>query len=459
MKVPKSRTRRKGLLIGIAIIAFIIAVAINAYKMARRAPLRRPADVQLVITGHLQGRFELCGCPGKKAGSLPRRAWVLRQFKSQAKKGTNVLLIDTGDFVSDRQSVDVTMRAFKSLNYDLISLAPNDYAHIDEILKYARELNLTLLARADELHGDASKLTQPTRIIKCGQYTFAFITTGNPPESSNVHALKRKWSEVWADVKRMRTRADGVFVINYWNLNVLTKLLKESKATEYVDLVISNNHPNPERPPAFGSVTMLVGMPFVFVSTSLVPMPKVLLWIAKGTVQEVRTEPVHVLSNGPQDGVIKRMVEAYYKERQKRLEREWGIVITKVKKSGYIAPQECAKCHEFQYRQWRTTKHARALLTLRERHRIDPECLRCHSEEYRQIGHVSKITEGRGVECASCHTEFTDPAKARKHGQLPSQRPSTKMVKSPQVCVKCHTEEHSPDFLMMLNDYLNKVKH
>lgn len=453
------RARRKGLLIGIAIIAFIIGVAINAYKIAERAPLERSADVQIVITGHLQGRFEVCGCPGKKAGSLPRRAWVLRQFKSQASKGANVLLVDTGDFVSDRQSVDVAMRTFKSLNYDLISLAPNDYAHIDEILRYARELNLTLLARSNKLRSDARQLTQPTRILKCGRYAFAFVTTGNPPKSSTAHALKRKWSEVWTDIKRVHGHTNGVFLINYWDLSVLMKLLKESNAVEYVNLVISNNHPNPTRLPTFGNVPMLAGVPSLFISTSLVPMPKVLLWIARGNVRQVRTEPVHVLPNGPQDAVIKRMVEAYYQDRQERLKREWSIVVTQVKKAGYIPPERCAKCHELQYRQWSTTKHARALLTLREKHRIDPECLQCHSQEYRQIGYVTKIAKGRGVECVSCHIELADPAKARKHGQLPSQRPSVKVVKSPDVCIKCHTKEHSPEFLKMLADYLGKVRH
>jgi hypothetical protein len=104
----------------------------------------------------------------------------------------------------------------------------------------------------------------------------------------------------------------------------------------------------------------------------------------------------------------------------------------------FVGAAACGKCHERELRIWRTTAHARALETLRERLKeYDRTCLPCHVTAW-QDGFVDaeSTPELGGVQCEACH----GPGRAHaEHGAPPPAPPES-------GCRSCHTPERSPSF-------------
>jgi hypothetical protein len=156
----------------------------------------------------------------------------------------------------------------------------------------------------------------------------------------------------------------------------------------------------------------------------------VMLW-ANGKQPAPKLEAMALSSHGQSpDPKVKEIVDAYYTMRQKKLQREMQRLLAVAQKRDYVTPEFCGSCHRAQYDQWLTTRHAQAIMTLKERNRMDKQCLTC--------------------------TELADPMMARMHGQRPGERPTTKNV-TEQICVRCHDRENSPKF--DYRTYLPKVTH
>ena len=112
--------------------------------------------------------------------------------------------------------------------------------------------------------------------------------------------------------------------------------------------------------------------------------------------------------------------------------------------NGYISPEECRSCHADEYEQWSQTPHAGAFRTLLRRNRhFYPDCVICHTtgfgyETGYQIGD-ERSEKLRGVGCESCH------GPGKRHVFNPTKENIRGEVKS-EVCIRCHTPEHSPGF-------------
>jgi hypothetical protein len=120
----------------------------------------------------------------------------------------------------------------------------------------------------------------------------------------------------------------------------------------------------------------------------------------------------------------------------------------------YAGPKACADCHETEWEQWRQTRHARALESLRARgHAGDPECLQCHTTGYgRQggFGSPGAPEEALGaVGCEVCHGPRAEHAatwKARK--EEGRDLPEAEAIPSPYAmhCILCHDTARDPGF-------------
>lgn len=452
------RFRSTHLLFVALILVIIIGIIINAVVIniteRNRAILSRPPDIQILVTGKMHGRFELCGCPGERAMSLPERASAIRRLTLNEDFRKKLLLVESGDFTSDKQSISVAMAAFKILGYDLVATAPSDHIYINEVLSHAGKLGLRLLTRDVNAGKGLSDLCKPLWVLDCSHFKVGFVTTGKQPVSDD--ALRYKWDEVMRDVEAASSDADVVILINYWDWEKLEHMMNMNKAKEQIALFVSHSSPQLQRR---YELKMHFGVPTIFLSDTLLPMPLVRIWMHEGKVRRVDSFDYTVPPLNVPDEQIQKLVNDYYRERQNRLKALWPVLVRRAKEKAYVLPSECAKCHEAENRQWLKTKHATAVLTLKERHRLEPNCLKCHSEEFIQTKRLTRTGKGSGVECVSCHVELKDPVKVKEHGQMPSEKARLQRIDPLKVCTPCHNKEHSPNFESMMQDYLNKVKH
>ena len=120
--------------------------------------------------------------------------------------------------------------------------------------------------------------------------------------------------------------------------------------------------------------------------------------------------------------------------------------------TSYLGAAKCAECHRLFEESWKKTRHARAFSSLKQAGKsADPECIVCHTVGFGEQGgfySIETTPELANVQCEECHgldrehiDDFSRPMK-----------PVTKAV-----CLKCHTEDNSPDFDYPV--YLKKIKH
>jgi hypothetical protein len=117
----------------------------------------------------------------------------------------------------------------------------------------------------------------------------------------------------------------------------------------------------------------------------------------------------------------------------------------------YTGVAECVACHQPFMDQWVDTRHATAFASLEEVGKAsDPECIVCHVVGFGEKGGfytIKSTPELANVQCESCH------GIGRKHlSDYSLMSPVTEAT-----CLKCHTEENSPEFDYPL--YLEKIKH
>ncbi|MBL7032186.1 MAG: hypothetical protein ISR97_03280, partial [Nitrospira sp.] len=118
----------------------------------------------------------------------------------------------------------------------------------------------------------------------------------------------------------------------------------------------------------------------------------------------------------------------------------------------YSGVKKCAECHQPFEESWKKTRHAGAFASLEHAGKeADPECLICHTVGFGEEGGfftIEATLELANVQCEECHgldrghlEDFSKPL-----------RPVTE-----KICLKCHTEENSPDFDYPV--YLEKIQH
>ncbi|MCS7253810.1 MAG: multiheme c-type cytochrome [Armatimonadota bacterium] len=431
----------------------IIGIIANFIITSQRAIINRPPDIEILVTGKMRGRFEFCGCPGERAQSLPMRAQAIKGLTLTPQLRERLLLIESGNFTSDRESVEVAMRSFKMLGYDLVSTAQSEQFYIDEVLSQARKLNMKLLARDIKGNEGLSDICKPVWVLSRSQYKVAFVTSGIQPKSNDERTVMAKWNEVMNDVKSASGNTNAVILMNYWDWGLIERVLKETDAGKFITAIITHTSAQQLNRPEFQTN---FETHFLLLPERLLPMPLLRLWIHRGKVRHLNMTTYSPSVEIP-DEEIKMLVSAYYRKRQERLKAQWLTIVRRAKE--YTTPKECAKCHESEYRHWMTTKHATAVLTLKKRHRIEPDCLKCHSEEFIQTKRLTMTDKGSGVECVSCHVELKDPVKVKEHGHMPSERARPPRIDPIKVCTPCHDKEHSPQFDVKLSDYMSKVRH
>ena len=69
----------------------------------------------------------------------------------------------------------------------------------------------------------------------------------------------------------------------------------------------------------------------------------------------------------------------------------------------YVGLTKCAACHFDQYKDWKSSNHAKAFDILPVKYRRDAKCLSCHTTGGHGGGPQAVISPDQGVSCESCH--------------------------------------------------------
>lgn len=120
-------------------------------------------------------------------------------------------------------------------------------------------------------------------------------------------------------------------------------------------------------------------------------------------------------------------------------------------KESYAGAEKCAMCHDDLVRSWKTTRHAKALESLKKKSQDNlPSCVKCHVTGFQKDGGFvdqDLTPELAGIQCEACH----GPAE----GHVANPVNKKKLVVSPgeSTCRTCHTVGQDPKF-----DYSVKKK-
>jgi hypothetical protein len=114
-------------------------------------------------------------------------------------------------------------------------------------------------------------------------------------------------------------------------------------------------------------------------------------------------------------------------------------------RAGFVGDRSCARCHERQMAQWRSTVHAHAWKTLVDAGKTgDDECVSCHVTGYGEVGGSSLgFTRNlEKVQCETCH----GPGGLHVAKEGLDDPPTVRRDTTPSTCKRCHTEKHSDTF-------------
>jgi hypothetical protein len=114
-------------------------------------------------------------------------------------------------------------------------------------------------------------------------------------------------------------------------------------------------------------------------------------------------------------------------------------------RAAFVGQGACARCHERQLAQWRTTVHAHAWKTLVESGKTgDDECVSCHVTGYGEVG-GSTLGFTRNLEMVQCET-CHGPGSLHVAKEGLEDPPAIRRQTPAATCKRCHTEKHSDTF-------------
>jgi 2',3'-cyclic-nucleotide 2'-phosphodiesterase (5'-nucleotidase family) len=152
---------------------------------------------------------------------------------------------------------------------------------------------------------------------------------------------------------------------------------------------------------------------------------------------------------------IVKAFEDSFNEKQRKLDQEKqaqnAVKSADDNPQHFIGTELCARCHQAQAEQWKTTKHSHAWETLvNAKKDATPECVPCHTVGYKQAGGFfsSSVTPKMvNVGCENCHGMGTE------HDAWPQTHPTM----AEATCTKCHSGENDPAW--SFSEKLPKVIH
>jgi hypothetical protein len=152
---------------------------------------------------------------------------------------------------------------------------------------------------------------------------------------------------------------------------------------------------------------------------------------------------------GPEVGEradITKLVKTFddgFNEKLRKLEKERSLqqgAVQQANADHFLGAELCARCHQAETEQWKTTSHSLAWNTLVDQKKdTDESCIACHVVGYKQNGGYqtnADVPRLANVQCENCHGMGT-----RHEAFATRTRSVTK-----ETCMSCHNAQQDPSF-------------
>ncbi len=338
--------------------------------------------------------------------------------------------MDSGRLGTHPDAVDAVLKAMGMMRYAALGISRTDYTIGRPFFAAARKYQVPLFS-ASGLAQAADPGVDPLLWATVGKRRLAVTSTfatGRDPAHTPDQELRRL-----ADVLRpVRQNADVVILLSQLGLPFDKQVGTAPDTAGLVDIVIGGQTEQDLTEPLWSGDTMIV-------PTSIQGKRIGVIQIAFGMRGRLRVT-VHletVSTELPSDSDVSLAIRDAV-VRQQRRQAEVALSSTPAK--AYVGAETCGQCHGPQFTQWRSTRHARAVETLRTDNRLEPGCLPCHSDRYRRLREFpTERANVEGVECITCH----GAGRSHTDGQRPG---DVVRVVGKDTCVTCHNPAEDHDF-------------
>jgi hypothetical protein len=434
-------------------------------------PARR--NIRLACTGNSGSFLENCGCKVNQSGGAARRGTMLRRLRGE---GVPLLFVDSGNAFpapgpfqpNDPFSKAETKLALEIMKDQGLCVSAVSNHELTWGLGFFREIQssaeLPYVSFVADSSGEA--LAPTHRIVSIDGIRIAWFSAFDPPlyvdsqgEYEN-HAREFRIPDAFhslpSAINEVRPQVDMVGVIGRMTPSFVRRLVA---ACPDIDLIISNEmiawvtgrdakgneiYDESDRSGFLGKTLICYtdqgqyGMTLVDLGLT-----------SEGHIASARITAKELNNTVEDDSRVRATLSAFYRDVGREM---GGIALVKppladdpVRWNGeYVGAEACRTCHASEYDQWRRTPHATAYKTLLDAHRnFQPRCVACHVVAYGaphgyQFGDPSSRLVN--VQCEVCH----GPGAA--HARNPGAEPA-KSGASREVCIACHTPEHSETFV------------
>ena len=443
------------LLAALAGAAALVAVATApGYEpQAASAPVPNlPGPVTILFGSNNEGVLVSCGCAGSPSGGLAKRQTIVEEMR---RTRPSVLLVDAGDLLPEHPNAvkaKYLATALAKAKYDALAVGSNEIeTGLPLIRSMARDQKLPFICA--NLRDGAGKLIFPPHVIReAGGLRIGIFAVIAEEALGNLPSDARKDIEVEPPIEAARREVrdllgcDLVIALSHQPFEATQELAKEAPG---IRVIVSGHDETILRKPLEIGDTMIVAAgPVGRMMGSLTVVP------VACDAPVVVAELVGLSAKVPDAQWVTDLYNKYIKEAKGELPPEWE---RKPSLAAYEPPENCGRCHELEYRQWRTTEHSRAFAKLQKVSREgDPECVVCHTVGYGRGGFSSdeKTPELKNVTCQACHTVTS------AHGEKGAPKeelldPRTHI--NARLCIGCHGLTESPNF--DYNAYRPKIFH
>lgn len=380
-----------------------------------------PPSMVVLYTGGTKSHLEPCGCYQEQSGGLPRRAYVVEQFR---KRGFPTLLVDAGNIFDGKEEIDakrceVNLKAMSKMGYTAVALSESDLTYDDAYLRRQPAVATFpfLAPRAGR-----NDFTEPFVIEQVGQHTVALVTG--------------KTSEA------VVSQADIVVVLG------------EPEDPEHIDVVI---HPDEVEGVVSNDGPLSVGC-----KSEGRTLGVLALWMdTNGKLARHYTTELALTGDVGEDKSIRQLLTDFYRDiaaetplQDSRLFAEQRL--EQQQENGYVSAAACQRCHEQEYLQWSATRHAFAYETLLKKERyFDAGCVSCHTTGFGySTGFQIEDPDStlNGVQCETCH------GPGKQHVGNPK-KSNIRSGADTSLCLQCHDAKHSPGFEEVVALHSKDVDH
>lgn len=363
----------------------------------------------------------------------------------------NAVIVDSGNQSDKPERLDFIMSVLAELGYDAIGVGAVDRRFEKEFFDAASKHNLTVVdagvweSAKGVSPGSATNWRVVPYVVKnVAGVRVGIISFGASPELEPEEKQSRVRAMLLA-LKEVRKSCDILVALDQAGLITREWVERNASETGVPDIVIGGAS-RAQSPPVEiigkchlvqtsvnGSHVGVVDVEVVPAQSPRFTFDRIALDLTIKEDPKIKQQVSKFLDSIGQRAVVSKTIEG------------------PPTSGGYLHPRMCRACHSYEYQDWTTTKHARALKTLDQINRLLPECLQCHSEAYRRARVINIPPDGiAGIECITCH-KLPNPHWNEQRA------PSGTWKVDPKLCKECHTPERSAAYNE--KTYLPRVSH